>query len=127
HGADLLEILEPLQALLDARHQKGGSGAGPTFVSTTCAVVEVMRKSWCMSAPPQQRLPQTSGVATTPRRSPSGVSTQTPPGPVTQTLPSSSHSMPSTLPSRGTPVPTPSAMIRRFDGQPSGPTSNTFP
>src|SRR5262249_169328 len=45
---------------------EGGSGAGPMIVRTVCAVVEVMRKSVCRSAPPQQRLPQTSGVATVP-------------------------------------------------------------
>ena len=74
----LLDRLGPAaalrQAAAGARRQNGGSGAGPTIVSTMCAVFDVIRNSVLRSAPPpQHRLPQTSGVSTTPMRSPSGV------------------------------------------------------
>ena len=73
--ADLLEVLEPPEPRFEsfvvsrpqassASHQNGGSGAGPTSVGTTCTVVDVIRNSERRSSPPQQRLPQTSGVAT---------------------------------------------------------------
>ena len=69
----------------------------------------------------------TSGVAITPSRSPSGESTQTPPGPVTQTLPSSSHSMPSTLPAARHAGADPLARATRPpESVPSAATSNTL-
>src|SRR5262249_3467152 len=103
-----------------------GSGGGPTSVRTTWTVVEGIRNSERMSSPPQARLPDASGVATVPRWTPSGVSTHTPPGPVTQTLPCSSHSIPSTLPSRGIPLPMFSANRRPLLSEPSGATSKTL-
>ena len=58
-----------------------------------------------------------------PRCSPPALITQTPPGPVTQMFPCSSHFIPSGMPSSITPEPTPSKNIRPFESVPSEPTS----
>ena len=58
-----------------------------------------------------------------PRCSPSALITQTPPGPVTQMFPCSSHFIPSGMPSSITPEPTPSKKMRPFESVPPEPTS----
>ncbi len=66
-----------------------------------------------------------SGVSITPRCSPAGLNTQTPPGPETQMLPRSSHFIPSTTPFSITPSPMPSANTRPLDSEPPAATSYT--
>ena len=80
----------------------------------------------CQSGPPHVWLPTFSGTSIVPRCSPAGEITQTPCGPVTQMLPSSSTFIPSGMPSSITPVPMPSKNIRPFASVPSALTSKTL-
>jgi hypothetical protein len=71
-------------------------------------------------------LPVFSGTRIVPMCSPAGEITHSPPGPVTQMLPRSSHFIPSGMPSSITPVPTPSKNMRPFESVPSAATSKTL-
>ena len=75
------------------------------------------------SEPPHARLPTFSGTSSTPRCSPRALMIQTPPGPVTQTLPRSSHFIPSGMPSSITPLPISSKNRRPLESVPSAATS----
>src|SRR5213593_676624 len=103
-----------------------GSRRGPTSVRIEYSDVVDGTNSVCQSVPPQVRLPTFSGTSTVPRCSPPAEITQTPPGPVTQTFPCSSHFIPSGMPSSITPEPTPSKNTRPFESEPSLSTSQTL-
>src|SRR5215813_2937298 len=103
-----------------------GSRRGPASVRIEYRDDVDGMKSVCQSGPPHVRLPTFSGTPIVPRCSPDGEITQTPPGPVTQTFPRSSHFIPSGIPSSITPLPTPSKNIRPLESEPSLSTSQTL-
>src|SRR3954452_1317878 len=76
--------------------------------------------------PPQAMLPTFSGTSITPMCSPAGLMTHTPPGPVTQMLPRSSHFIPSGMPSSMMPLPIPPKNMRPLESDPSPATSKTL-